>query len=265
MSLPSLPTLATATELLLILDFDGTLAHFSDHPTDVRAVPGAMDSLRRLAHAPGTTVMVLSGRALEHLSIVTEQPAIVAPADGDIRLVGGHGSEPAERTAESSRTPEQTALWEHLRGVAQGFADRVPGMWVEEKTNSVGLHYRRADTYENGHAVSRDFIAELERLRPELAPFHITDGKDIVEVSVSLTTKGSYVAGYLDNLPTSRHPVVAFAGDDVTDETVFEVLRERGGVGIKIGAGPTAASERLADPEAVRDFLSELAAQRCDP
>jgi trehalose 6-phosphate synthase/phosphatase len=54
---------------------------------------------------------------------------------------------------------------------------------------------------------------------------------------------------------------VLYLGDDVTDETVFAVLEDRD-LGIKVGGGDTAATQRLADVDAVADFLQDLLEKR---
>jgi hypothetical protein len=67
---------------------------------------------------------------------------------------------------------------------------------------------------------------------------HVTRGKEVVEVSVVEAGKG--VA--LDRL---REQVAAegvlYAGDDVTDENAFAVLRP-GDIGVKVGDGETLAA-----------------------
>jgi trehalose 6-phosphate phosphatase len=56
---------------------------------------------------------------------------------------------------------------------------------------------------------------------------------------------------------------VLFAGDDVTDEDGFAVLRpEAGDLGIKVGTGETAAQFRVADERAVATLLTLLADAR---
>ena len=52
-----------------------------------------------------------------------------------------------------------------------------------------------------------------------------------------------------------------YLGDDVTDEHAFAVLGE-GDLGIKVGAGETAASARVDDATAVPEILATLASLR---
>jgi trehalose 6-phosphate phosphatase len=52
-----------------------------------------------------------------------------------------------------------------------------------------------------------------------------------------------------------------YVGDDVTDESAFEVLGERD-VSVKVGPGETHAAYRLDGPEDVRELLQLLVAER---
>ena len=50
--------LAAAPELLVALDFDGTLAPIVEVPADARALPAALEAIQGLAALPGTTVVL---------------------------------------------------------------------------------------------------------------------------------------------------------------------------------------------------------------
>ena len=77
---------AGANRLLVALDFDGTLASFTEDPADSRPLPAAREALNTLADLPRTTVAIISGRPLEFLR------AVVDPAHRMV-LSGSHGAE----------------------------------------------------------------------------------------------------------------------------------------------------------------------------
>jgi trehalose 6-phosphate phosphatase len=269
--LPSVSTddiqyLAEVPHLLVALDFDGTLAGFSTDPLSVRMVPGARDAIDRLAGCSGTTVMLLSGRNLEILEPVAEVTAVSSPSPGDILLVGSHGAEPAD-AAGSGLDEDQQTLLATLAEKADAYATRDPGMWVERKPFAVGLHIRGAADRRTGLTAYEEFRLAVQKLDGVT----VTPGKDIVEVSVSPVTKGSYLQAYIDR---TQPDAVVFAGDDVTDETALRVLDQQGlspsgdsypgrpDLGIRVGDGDTAAHRRLPDPDAVAATLSRLAEAR---
>ena len=60
-----------------------------------------------------------------------------------------------------------------------------------------------------------------------------------------------------------RVPVVA--GDDTTVECGVAVVQPRGGVGIKVGSGPSLALHRLESPRAVYEWLVQMRDQLAAP
>ncbi len=84
----------------------------------------------------------------------------------------------------------------------------------------------------------------------------LTIGKEVVELSVVATNKGTAI----DELRTQQSAsAVMFLGDDVTDENAFANLQGPD-IGVKIGPGETKAAFRVADPETgvrVLAFLTE--------
>jgi trehalose 6-phosphate phosphatase len=85
-----------------------------------------------------------------------------------------------------------------------------------------------------------------------------TPGKAVLDLAVLKVTKGSAVDALRGRLGVDA---VFFAGDDVTDETVFTTLRP-GDVGVKVGAGETAAGHRVDTPQDLSAVLRVLAAAR---
>lgn len=251
--------LASAHSLLLALDVDGTLAEFSTDPLTVRLIPDATRALNLLRNMPNTTVMLLSGRDLAQLQIITEFNAIATPGPTDVRLVGSHGAEPAEHHSSSSSTSDllsedQLALLDQITAAAEEQATRDPGLWVEHKPFSRGFHRRGAVNHSVAEAATESFRQAVV----DMPGVHLTDGKGILEVAVTDMTKGRYLHWFTSLAHPER---VLFIGDDTTDETALMVLRP-GDLGVKVGEGDTVASRRITDPRATADVLLRIAAAR---
>jgi trehalose 6-phosphate phosphatase len=99
--------------------------------------------------------------------------------------------------------------------------------------------------------VNGDARAEALRFYPA---FTVREGKNVIEFAVRSETKGDGIHA----LRTRFAPnAVLFAGDDVTDEDAFAVLKP-GDIGIKVGGAQTRAEHRVADPEAMVGVLQTL-------
>ena len=237
--------LAAASQLIVALDFDGTLSPIVDVPSEARALPAALDAIKGLAALPATSVVLLSGRALASL-------AAVSGLGPPVRLVGSHGFEPDDGTVPLD--DEQQARLRRLTDEIDALVDGTPGIRVERKPAGMAVHVRGAEPEVGAR------IFEAVRTGPAAwAGIVTTPGKDVLDLAVTDMSKG--VA--LDRLRGDA--AVFFAGDDVTDETAFERLRP-GDVGVKVGEGETAARYRVADPAELAALLAELLAARAhDP
>jgi len=242
--------LATADRLLLALDFDGTLAPFVDVPGGARTLPESKAALDRLEHLPNTWVAYVSGRPLSSLQAVTE-------ADEDALLIGSHGVEirfGRDGVSLDLSDGERQSL-ERLGEALGALVDSIPDTKLETKPVGFGVHYRLVR--ERGPEI----VARAREAAAAVSDaLTIRDGKDIIEFSVRESHKGDGV----ERLREYTHATaVLFAGDDVTDEDGFSVLRpERGDVGIKVGTGETAAQYRVADERAIATLLGLLAQAR---
>ena len=233
--------LATAPELLVALDFDGTLAPIVEVPAEARALPAARSAIDGLAALPGTTVVLLSGRALADL-------ATVSGLGRPVRLVGSHGLEP-----DGDPVPLDDAQRERLdrlNAAVDALVEGEPGVRTERKPAGVAVHVRGAAP----EVGSR--VLDALRAGPAAEPGIVTTpGKAVLDLAVTDMNKG--IA--LDRMRGAA--AVFFAGDDVTDETAFARLRP-GDVGVKVGDGDTAAAHRVPDPTALAELLKELLAAR---
>lgn len=218
---------------LLGLDFDGTLAPLVEHPDLAVPDPSAVELIAELASRAEIEVAVISGRARSDLE---ERLGEVA----GVVLVGEHGNDTGGTTA-PNRVVAQAE--DFIRQVAED----AGGATVEVKPNSVTFHYRHLESDQAEPFLDR--IREWASSREEI---RLLEGKKVIELTTVTSDKGDAIRELAGGRP------IVYLGDDVTDETVFEVLRPDD-VGIKVGEGPTGASHRVEDVDEVVRILEKIA------
>ena len=234
--------------VLVALDFDGTLAPLQDDPATSRILPAGVEVLARLAETDGVRLALVSGRSMNDLHTLAEVPA------GTL-LIGSHGAERARVTTFGldrdvvQLSDEQADRLATLGAQAARIARGRDGVWVETKPTAVVVHTRLAESDVAGPAED-----EAVALGEELGT-GVLHGKDVVEISVLRASKGEALVALRDELGAA---VVLYAGDDVTDEHAFEVLRP-GDVPVKVGDGDTVARFRVGTPEELVAALGALA------
>lgn len=246
--LDALSRAARAPRLLVVSDFDGTLAPFVTDPSRARAVGGGIEALTSLAALEGTRAALVSGRAVAVLAEVSGAPA-------GIDLVGSHGAEfsggmPGLDEAELD-------LLARLRAAAEEIVGDTPGALVEQKPTAAVVHVRAV-----ADPARADRILDLALDGPGRLPgTHVTEGKSVVELAVREAGKGNAIRTLAEDHGAD---VTLFVGDDVTDEHGFAALGP-GDVPVKVGPGETAARHRVDDIPAVVTMLEILEEMRGGP
>lgn len=240
---PLAPIAEDPARYALFLDIDGCLIDLAETPDGITVPPDLTDTLARLSERMGGALALVTGRKTAWVD-KTFAPLLLP-------LAGLHG---VERRGADGRIAE-FALPEGMdiaRARLAGFAE-IPGMVVEDKEIAIALHYRQAPDRE-----PEAEIAMTGLLREIGTGWELQRGKKVIELRPSGASKGAAVRAFLQEAPfAGRLPVTI--GDDVTDETMFPVANELGGISIRIGdpAEPTEARAHLPTPEALRTALRE--------
>ena len=237
--------LARADARVLMLDYDGTLAPFRVRPADARPYRGVAQAIRDMVLEGHTRIVIVSGRALGELAGLLD-------VDPLPELWGSHGWE--QRTAAGSyeRMPVPEAVDEAL-GLAVHRADEA-GLrdWLEVKPVGVALHWRG-----RSQALARSAEAWGRTVWRPLAQDHGLELKDFdggVELRAAGRDKGTAVRTVLAESPCDA--IVAYLGDDLTDEDAFRALPSNGlAVLVRRKLRPTAAGAWIRPPGELLSFL----------
>jgi trehalose 6-phosphate phosphatase len=209
--------LSKAKKGLLILDYDGTLAPFSKNPDNVHPYPGVYEKIKKIMASRHTKVVILSGRDLQGLKELVK----INPLP---ELWGSHGG---ERLQINSLNPIVKRLDPMIKKLlAMAFADAkllATGLYCEVKPLSIALHWRGRDA----DIVQEQGLRVLERWKKMILghPLEIHEFNGGIELRPQGVNKGEAVKTLLKEVPPDT--VIAYLGDDFTDEEAFEILGDR--------------------------------------
>ena len=244
---------ATGERVALFLDYDGTLRELEREPRAAKPTPEIHELLDQLSARDGVEVFIVSGRSHQDLAEFFPEPrfACVAEHGAAFRRAGATEWEQWDR--------DVSYAWkDEIRDLLQLYANSTPGSWVEEKRTSLVWHHRKTDP-EFGTWKAHQLTHELGTMMAN-EPVKIRQGRKIVEIVSSEVSKGIAIRRLLHE---QDYAAVLCAGDDQTDESMFEI-DARSFISIKIGPEPSRARFRLRDPAAFRAFLATAIATRSE-
>src|ERR1700753_287354 len=232
-------------EMAILLDIDGTLLDLAPTPREVWVPPGLSNTLNGLLQRSLGALALVSGRSLNDIDLIF--------APDQFPAVGGHGAEMRlsinDEAVASAAPPMDKELKRRLAAIAK----LSPGILLEDKGYSLALHYRLAP-----HAEKAIYEA-VSLIRADLpnAPIEVLPGKCVCEIKQSGFDKASGVRELMTHEPfRGRRPV--FIGDDVTDESVFAITPELGGLAFSVGRHANGVAGRFDTPSDVRAWLKRL-------
>jgi len=236
-------------EILLFLDYDGTLTPIVDTP-DLAVISDEMrETVSRAAAA--MAVSIVSGRATDDVR-------------GKVRLdkvfyAGSHGFEiidPQGKTTINDEAQQIRPVIDEVHAKLSQRLKNVKGALVEHVKYTISSHYRLV--------ADKDFPAVKKAVEDILMEYPVlrkTDGKKVFEIRPKIDwDKGravQWILKFLNYDPQKHVPV--YIGDDTTDEDAFKVLADKG-IGILVAeqSRPSAAAYMIPDTPAVKKVLELL-------
>jgi len=237
--------LSRASERLLFLDYDGTIAPFHPEPARAIAYPQISELLQKLMDATNTRLIFVTGRRARNLGrMISLRPVP--------EIWGAQGIERLRPDGDYEQMPLRIAQLQRLAHVKARLKTMDIECCLEQKPGSVALHWRGLPS----SVASRDaatvlgvFSGEAGRNGLRVVKF---DGG--FELRVATYTKATAVLRTFEE--ATPNSVAAYLGDDEPDEEAFKALRAQDlGVLVSPVIRNTAANCWVKPPEGVREFL----------
>jgi trehalose 6-phosphate phosphatase len=219
---------ARAADVVVGLDFDGTLAPIVDDPEAAHIHPDAPEVLTALADAVRAVAVITGRPARQALALggLDQVGDAIGGAGRELYLFGQYGNErwsSTNRRVVSPRPPAGLATFERELPRVLRTADAGEA-FVEDKGLAVAVHTRRLEDPD-------DAFDRLVKPITELAERHglsVEPGRQVLEVRSHGMHKGLVVDWLMEHLEAGGF---LFAGDDLGDVEAFEAvldLRRRG-------------------------------------
>jgi trehalose 6-phosphate phosphatase len=227
------------------LDVDGTLIDIAPTPASAKATPETIGLLERLNLRFGGAVALVSGRPIAGIDQIFDPLKLPA--------AGLHGIERRNSVGKFIRSAVRHQAIDEARAALTGIEHGLPGVLIEDKGDTIAIHYRLAPQYEEAVMTEARKIVLRAEGGLELLP-----GKMLAELRPPGPNKGNAVADFMAEAPfEGRKPV--FIGDDTTDEDGFSAVNNLGGYSIRIGHERVGSAKHLMrDAQHLHTFLTML-------
>lgn len=218
-----------AVKRILFLDYDGTLVSFTKYPELAVIDENTLQIIRKLTDDTRNKVVIISGRDKDFL----EKQFHNLP----VTLVAEHGFFIKNAGEEWTSIMKTNTEWKTIvKPILLEYVNRCNGTFIEEKTGSLAWHYRNADSDFAQLRLNelKDDLADIIRYKTD---FTILEGNKVLEVKSGNYDKGQAASVLITDSP---YDFILAAGDDKTDELLFEVMPLKAHT-IRVGLSPSFA------------------------
>jgi trehalose-phosphatase len=242
--------------LLLLTDFDGTLAELAPTPAEAVMSDAVRAEFDALSTRESVTTGVVSGRRLEDVRARVGAAAQFVAGLHGLEILG-----PAEQFRHQALDTVEPVIGELFETASRRLA-WCRGAFLENKTYALACHVRLAAIDEADAAL--DQFVGLAEAQLEAGILRLLTGSKAVELLPSTTWNKGRAVDWIRTSVARRvaKPVsVVYLGDDRTDEDAFASLRE---TDMAIGIGPRPHTHlidwRLTGPASAGRFFERLRA-----
>jgi len=240
--------LSEANQVLLALDYDGTLSPIVDRPESALLPAQTKEWLIRLNRKEKYLVGVISARGLEDVRARVGIEGLIYAGNRGLEISGGGMDFVHPEALQLKESVNQA-----FRQLQQGLK-HIKGAMVEHNGLSLTVHYRLTPDGLVGE-VEEAVDASTSTL-VQSGALTLSTGKMAIEILPGVAWgKGDAIRKIRAAFPQSSLPV--YFGDDLPDEAGFAAVQAAGGFGVFVGPArvTTAALYRVDSPREVAEAL----------
>lgn len=233
-----------AQNRLIALDLDGTLipSNLEGYTPDKEL----LNLLKKLSNNPKNKIVILSGRQKYDL----EQNF----ANINVGLIAEHGALIKRNGEWENIEPLDTDWMVKILPIIEFYMDRTPRSFIQQKEFSIVWNYKNVNK-----KLADIRSIELKNTLKNMAlatnmNLNILQGPKFIEIKQAGINKVRALSFWLDE---KNWDFVLAAGDDITDESLFEVLPNYS-YSIKVGLTPTEAKWYIDSSEKLIRLLKKL-------
>lgn len=240
--------------VILMLDYDGTLAPICDTPGEARLPYASKEVLLRLAASAFCKIAIISGRTLADIKKMVDLKGII--------YVGNHGLQ-IEGPKIKFESPVPSGYRKLLNVLKEELTRKlscVKGVFIEDKQLTLTVHFRLVAKKQVAFVKTvfhETVIVALVRNKIKIKP-----GKKVLEIRPPVNwDKGKSVLWLLGRYKfmLGNNTIPLYMGDDVTDEDAFKALLRKG-ITVAVGKdSDSSAQYYLRSPDEVKECLLRIA------
>jgi len=236
------------SEYCFFFDLDGTLLDLAPTPDDVSVEDGLLAVLQKIAEETDGAVAIVSGRSIEFIDRLLP--------GHHLTVAGLHGAEIRSHGSTVIFAGDASSAFNKAREKTQHSVKMIADLVFEDKGRAFAVHYRQTPHQED---LVRQLMSDASQIAgPE---FELQAGKFVIELKPSASNKGTAIETLMSIEPfKGRRPIAA--GDDHTDEAMFQVVNRLNGASVRVGPPnqhfKTSATLMAETPQAFRKWIRKL-------
>lgn len=244
--------------IFLFSDYDGTLVHFKDKPTEVTTPEKIKTIIRKLIINPKIMMIIVTGRSLQDIKKLLDIKGL--------HFIALHGLCIETSTGEQFKWKQAEQTLSLIKIIKKNMQYKLRDekeVFLEDKEFTLVFHYRLAP--KDKIQIWQKKFKEIVKKNDKKKILEIIHGEKVLEARPKGWNKGKAIESFITRNTSAKNILSIYIGDDITDEDAFRFLGKRG-ISIYVenkSKRKTLAHYWVKNPDEVESFLQSLTQWLC--